>query len=59
MPNDNYNYSAFEASLHEFFQDAAGVLAVNPGPDRSYVEHWAQELGVADLWRRVSEQQHE
>jgi hypothetical protein len=34
--------------------DAAGVLAVNPGIDRAYVERWAQELGVLDLWREIS-----
>ena len=32
--------------------DAAGVLAVNPGIDRAYVERWAAELGVLELWRR-------
>ena len=34
--------------------DAAGVLAVNPGIDRAYVERWAAELGVSDLWREIS-----
>jgi Mg-chelatase subunit ChlI len=34
--------------------DAAGVLAVNPGIDRAYVERWAGELGVLDLWREIS-----
>jgi hypothetical protein len=34
--------------------DAAGVLAVNPGIDRAYVERWAGELGVSDLWRAIS-----
>ena len=34
--------------------DAAGVLAVNPGIDRAYVERWADELGVLDLWREIS-----
>jgi hypothetical protein len=34
--------------------DAAGVLAVNPGIDRAYVERWAAELGVLDLWREIS-----
>ncbi len=34
--------------------DAAGVLAVNPGIDRSYIERWADELGVIDLWREIS-----
>ncbi len=34
--------------------DAAGVLAVNPGLDRRYVEKWGRELGVLDLWREIS-----
>jgi hypothetical protein len=34
--------------------DAAGVLAVNPGIDRAYVERWAGELGVLDLWREIA-----
>lgn len=36
------------------FDDATGVLAVNPGVDRVYVERWARELGVLDLWREIS-----
>ncbi len=35
--------------------DAAGVLALNPGIDRPYIERWARELGVADLWTRISQ----
>jgi hypothetical protein len=35
-------------------EDAVGVLAVNPGIDRAYVERWAAELGVLDLWREIS-----
>jgi hypothetical protein len=34
--------------------DAAGVLAVNPDIDRDYVERWAADLGVIDLWREIS-----
>jgi Nucleotidyl transferase AbiEii toxin, Type IV TA system len=34
--------------------DAAGVLAANPRLDRRYVEKWARELGVFDLWREMS-----
>jgi hypothetical protein len=34
--------------------DAAGVLAINPSLDRGYIEHWAAELGVLDLWRRLA-----
>ena len=33
--------------------DAAGVVAVNPSLDRAYIEHWATELGVLDLWHRL------
>jgi hypothetical protein len=33
--------------------DAAGVLAANPALDRRYVEKWAGELGVLDLWRKI------
>lgn len=35
--------------------DAAGVLDINPAVDREYVERWARELGVSDLWRQLSE----
>jgi hypothetical protein len=35
-------------------EDAAGVLAVNPGVDRAYVERWASELGILDLWREIA-----
>lgn len=35
-------------------EDAAGVLAVSPGIDRAYVERWARELGVEQLWREIS-----
>jgi hypothetical protein len=34
--------------------DAAGILAVTPGVDRAYVERWARELGVLDLWREIA-----
>ena len=37
-------------------EDAAGVLAINPGIDRSYVEKWAHELGVLDLWHEIAGQ---
>lgn len=39
-------------------EDAAGVLAVNPGIDRAYVERWAVELGVLDLWQEISREPH-
>ncbi len=31
-------------------RDAAGVLELNPGVDRRYIDYWAEQLGVADLW---------
>jgi hypothetical protein len=34
--------------------DAAGVLAVHPGLDRRYIERWAHDLAVTDLWRQIS-----
>jgi hypothetical protein len=34
--------------------DAAGVLAVHPSLDRRYIERWAVDLGVSDLWRQIS-----
>lgn len=34
-------------------EDAAGVIALNRSLDRAYIERWAQELGVTDLWRRL------
>ncbi len=37
-------------------EDVAGMLAVSPGFDRSYVERWADELGVLDLWREIAGQ---
>jgi hypothetical protein len=36
-------------------EDAAGVLEVNPGVDRSYIERWAHELAVTDLWHEILE----
>jgi hypothetical protein len=35
-------------------EDAAGVLAVNPRIDRAYVERWARELDVLELWREIA-----
>jgi len=26
-------------------------MTVNPDVDRTYIERWARELGVLDLWR--------
>lgn len=36
--------------------DAVGVLELNPSLDRAYIERWAGELGVSDLWLRISGQ---
>lgn len=35
-------------------RDAAGVLELNPSIDREYIERWAAELGISDLWSRIS-----
>jgi hypothetical protein len=35
-------------------RDAAGIVELNPALDRRYIAHWAEELGVSDLWRVVS-----
>jgi len=34
-------------------RDAAGVVELNPSIDIEYIEHWARELDVLDLWRRL------
>lgn len=35
--------------------DAAGILAVKgTSLDRDYIERWARELGVLDLWRQIA-----
>jgi acetolactate synthase regulatory subunit len=35
--------------------DVAGVLDVHAGVlDRAYIDRWARELGVLDLWQRVA-----
>lgn len=35
-------------------RDAAAVLEINPSVDRAYIERWAAELGVSELWRSIS-----
>jgi hypothetical protein len=35
-------------------EDAAGVVDANPDLDRAYLERWARELDVLDLWRQVA-----
>ena len=34
--------------------DARGILSLNAAIDRPYIDRWAHELGVLDLWRRIS-----
>jgi hypothetical protein len=34
--------------------DAAGVLEVSPNLDRDYIERWARELGILDLWQEIA-----
>jgi hypothetical protein len=34
--------------------DAASIVALNPEIDRGYVQRWASELGVLDLWERIA-----
>lgn len=34
--------------------DAVGVLEVNPQVDRAYIERWARELGIMDLWLEIA-----
>jgi hypothetical protein len=35
--------------------DAAGILAVKgPSLDRDYIERWARELGILDLWQDIA-----
>lgn len=35
-------------------RDAAGVLELNPSIDGEYIGKWAAELGVSDLWSKIS-----
>lgn len=35
-------------------RDAAGIVELNPKLDVGYIEQWATELGVLDLWQRIS-----
>lgn len=34
--------------------DAAAIVAVASHLDRAYIERWAHELGVAELWRQIA-----
>lgn len=33
--------------------DAAGIVALNAGMDRAYLDRWSRDLGVDDLWARI------
>jgi hypothetical protein len=35
-------------------RDASGVVELNPSIDREYIATWASELGVSDLWSKIS-----
>lgn len=35
--------------------DAAAIVAVAASLDRAYIEHWAAQIGVSDLWRRIAD----
>jgi len=46
---------ARESGSERQMEDAAGIFeAVGEALDRAYVDRWAGELKVGDLWRRVS-----
>ena len=36
-------------------RDVLGILQLNPGIDRAYIERWAEALGVADRWKLVQQ----
>jgi hypothetical protein len=36
-------------------RDVVGILEVNPSLDRTYIDRWAAELGIANQWRAVAE----
>jgi hypothetical protein len=35
--------------------DAAAIVAVAANLDRAYIDHWARQLGVLELWRQIDE----
>jgi hypothetical protein len=47
-------WSRRSADSERQLTDAAGVVAVNPTLDGTYIERWARELGVLDLWQRIA-----
>lgn len=38
-------------------RDAAGIVEVTRTIDRAYIQRWARELGVSDLWERIATSQ--
>lgn len=44
-------WSARAGGSQKQLEDAAGIVAVQSGLDRAYVERWARELGVLETWR--------
>ena len=46
---------ALDSSSERQMRDAAGIVrASGDGLDLDYINGWAAELGVAELWRKVS-----
>lgn len=33
--------------------DVRGIVELNPALDQTYIERWAETLGVAELWRSL------
>lgn len=45
-----------EGGSEKHLRDIAGIMKESPGQvDRSYVEHWAQELGLMEIWIRIQQ----
>jgi hypothetical protein len=48
-----HGYASSSAEAPQSLREAAGILELNPGIDRGYIEHWASRLGAAGLWQQV------
>ena len=47
---------ARDSESERHMRDAAGVVAaVGESLDEDYIEQWAEQLGIVDLWRQASE----
>lgn len=45
-----------EGGSEKHLRDVAGILRISGDRvDRRYVDHWAAELGLTELWRRVAQ----